>query len=160
MKKRLKHFSVCLLVLLLLLSLAACGGDGEVTASKPLNDIYADITAEVTLPELLELNETDLYTYVGIPAEAYTEGVALIPTDAVSGDMFFLFHATDEASMETLKTKLNDFREQKLNEMNNYQQAEYDKINASSITVKGDYIWLVVSDESERILSIIDSAIS
>ncbi len=151
-------FFLCSLILLL--SLAACGEESKITASKPLKDIYADAIAEVTLPELMELDETELYTFTGIPAESYTEGVALIPSDAVSGDMFFLFHAADGASLKTLKTKLEDFRTQKLNEMNNYLPLEYEKINASSVTEKGDYVWLVVADDSAKMNGIIDSSIS
>ena len=74
--------------------------------------------------------------------------------------MFFLFHAADSDSLKTLKTKLEDFRTQKLNEMNNYLPLEYEKINASSVTEKGDYVWLVVADDSAKIHEIIDSSIS
>ena len=155
--KHLKSLCMLLLAASMLFAFAACGGsDKEV---KPIADIYADITAQVTLPELLELDDAEMLTYVGISAEAYAEGIALIPADAVLGDMLFLFRATDKNALETIKTKLAAFRDQKLNEMKNYIPAEYDKINASSIEVSGDYIWLVVSDQSASILGIIEGAV-
>ena len=105
------------------------------------------------------MDGNDLYTYVGIPAEAYTEAVALIPTEAILGDMLFLFHAADSDSIKMIESKLNDFRKQKLNEMDNYLPDEYDKIKASSVTNFGDYVWLVVSSDSAKIQKIINDAI-
>lgn len=156
--KRTKSIMLFVLALCMLFAIAACGG-GEAKEVKPVAEIYADITAKVTLPELLELNAAETLDYVGIPETAYTEGVALIPADAVLGDMLFIYHAADKDSLETIKAKLTNFRTQKLNEMNNYIPAEYDKINASEIQTAGDYIWLVVSDDAATILETIESAI-
>lgn len=156
-----KRLSLLLLALTLCCACFACSnGDGQQKKDiKPLTDIYADIQSAVTLPDLLELDGDDLYTFVGIPAEAYTEAVALIPTEAILGDMLFLFHAADNDSLKTIESKLNDFRKQKLNEMDNYLPDEYDKINASSVTSFGDYVWLVVSSDSAKIQKIINDAI-
>lgn len=157
--KHTKSIMLFVLVLCMLFAMAACGGSEEEKTVKPIAEIYADITAKVTLPELLELDAAETLAYVGIPEAAYSEGVALIPADAVLGDMLFIYHAADKDSLETIKAKLESFRTQKLNEMNNYIPAEYDKINASEIKTSGDYVWLVVSDDAATILETIESAI-
>ncbi len=162
-----KHTTIWKRLMLLLLAMTLCcacfacskGDDQPKKDVKSLTDVYADIQSAVTLPDLLELDGNDLYTYVGIPAEAYTEAVALIPTEAILGDMLFLFHAADSDSIKTIESKLNDFRKQKLNEMDNYLPDEYDKIKASSVTNFGDYVWLVVSSDSAKIQKIINDAI-
>ena len=162
-----KHTTIWKRLMLLLLAMTLCcacfacskGDDQPKKDVKPLTDVYADIQSAVTLPDLLELDGNDLYTYVGIPAEAYTEAVALIPTEAILGDMLFLFHAADSDSIKTIESKVNDFGKQNLNEMDNYLPDEYDKIKASSVTNFGDYVWLVVSSDSAKIQKIINDAI-
>ena len=155
--KALKTVLFLSLIACMLCAFAACGGSTQEV--KPISEIYADITTAVTLPELLELDAAETFTYVGIPTDAYTEGVALIPADAVLGDMLFIYKAADKDALSTIQTKLANFREQKLNEMKNYIPAEYEKINASEIKVSGDYVWLVVSDNAATILTTIENAI-
>lgn len=156
----LKRFSLLLLAMALCLTCFGCSGSSDADPDSsdvpPLSEIYADIQSAVTLPELLQLDSSEIWTYLGIPVDAYTEAVALIPTEAILGDMLLLFHASGVDTVDTIQEKLNAFREQKLNEMNNYLPDEYAKINASSVTVRGAYLWLVVSSESTTITDIID----
>jgi hypothetical protein len=138
-------------------ALTGCGSD--VTASKPLEDIYSEIEQKVTLPEMLDLNSDNLVTFMGIKQELYSESSAHIALEAVLGDMILMFKAADKASLDTLKTKIENYRSQRLNEMDNYLPAEYDKINRSEVTQKGLYVWLVVSDDADAILSVINQNI-
>lgn len=158
-----KRSALLLLALVLCLACFACSGSNDSDADSsdvpPLSEIYADILSAVTLPELLQLDSSEIWTYLGIPVDAYTEAVALIPTEAILGDMLFLFHASGLDTVDTIQEKLNAFREQKLNEMNNYLPDEYAKINASSVTVRGGYVWLVVSSESTTITNVIEQHI-
>ena len=149
--------SPILLLSLLFAVLAGCGG-GEVSA-KPVNEIYDEIASKVTLPEMLNLNSADLLDYTGIDASLYAESSANIPVAATLGDMIFIFKANDEAALSELEQKIGNYRSQKLSEMQNYIPAEYSKINASTITKKGLYIWLVVSDDSQAILEVINDNI-
>jgi hypothetical protein len=152
-----KMLPLLLIPVIALFFLAACGK--EVTASKSVNDIYTEITQKVSLPDMLDLNPTDLANYTGIESELYSEGTAHIPVSATLGDMILIFKAKDAASLETLRSEIDAYRSQKLDEMNNYIPAEYDKIKASEISSKGLYIWLVVSDDAETILGVINDNI-
>lgn len=158
----LKRFSLLLLAMVLCLTCFGCsndtdsGTDVDPSGIPALSAIYEEIQSAVTLPELLELDRSEILSYLGIPSDAYAEAVALIPTEAILGDMLLLFHAASVDTIDTIQEKLNAFREQKLNEMNNYLPDEYAKISASSVTVRGAYLWLVVSSESAAITDIID----
>lgn len=153
-----KKLSFVLLALLLLAALAACGGK-EVTAKKPINEIYGEITSAVTLPEMLSLSDDTLYAYVGIQSGLYKSFVAAIPLSATSGDMLFIFEANDAQSAGEIKTKLENFLAQKTVEMKDYIPSEYEKLTDSSVTAKGRYVWLVVSDNAQAILNIINDNI-
>lgn len=146
-----------LLALASLVCLAACGGG--TSEVKPVADIYAEIKSAVTLPELLELGASDLKDFTGITQDTYKQSVALVPTDAVLGDMIFIFEAESTSSLETLRTKLEAFRQQKASEMNGYIASEYEKINSSAVESKGNYIWLVVSADKDAIETIIKNDI-
>ena len=136
-------------------ALTGCGSD--VTASKPLEDIYSEIEQKVTLPEMLDLNSDNLVTFMGIKQELYSE-VPRIALEAVLGDMILMFKAADKASLDTLKTKIENYRSQRLNEMDNYLPAGTIKLTGARYA-KGLYVWLVVSDDADAILSVINQNI-
>jgi len=151
--------TLCMLLsLLFLFSLAACG-ESEVTAKKSFDEIYADISAAAELPEMLALDGNTLYIYVGIGNNLYTQNIAAIPLSATSGDMLFVFEATDEANASVIKGLLENFLAQKTSEMKDYIPAEYDKLIAASVTLKAQYVWLVVSSDSDKILDVINDNI-
>lgn len=155
MLKRMLFLLIAPVMLLGLLT--GCGSD--VTAAKPLSEIYSDIEKKVALPDMLDLNQSDLVSFMGIKEELYTEAAAHIPIDAVLGDMILIFKAADETAFEDLKTKVERYRSQKLSEMENYIPSEYEKIDQSEIVEKGLYLWLVVSDDADAILLVINENI-
>ena len=140
-------------VLLCAVLLSACGG--EVTAKKPLAELYEDIRAEVTLPSVIELKGESLNAITGIKEDMCAQYVAQIPDDVVTGDMLFLFEGKDADAAAEIEKKISAYRTQKLAEMKDYIPAEYDKILKSTVTKKGNFVWLVVSAEMERAEEII-----
>ena len=57
--------------------------------------------------------------------------------------------AADDAGVSAIREKLENYRSQKLAEMNNYLPDEYEKIGKSSVKTSGSIVWLVVSAEQE-----------
>ena len=155
--KHLKTIALLLLALAALFCFAACGEEEKEV--KPLNELLKDIQSAATLPEMMDMDGNDLMDFLGLPASAYTESIAEIPMVSISGDMLFVFRAADKAGLDKIKTGLENYRTQKLNEFRDYIPAEAAKIEQSAVETSGDYVWLVVSENSDAILKVIEGAI-
>lgn len=147
MKKTLKIAALCMALCMAVTAFAACGGADTGNAS--VSEIYTALNEAVEFPEMLSLSEADLMSYLGIDSSLYTEKEAHIPLTAVSGDMVLIFKAADDAGVSAIREKLENYRSQKLAEMNNYLPDEYEKIGKSSVKTSGSIVWLVVSAEQE-----------
>ena len=155
--KHLKTIALLLLALAALFCFAACGEEEK--EAKPLNELLKDIQSAVTLPDMMDMDGNNLMDFLGLPSSAYTEAIAEIPMASIQGDMLFVFHAADKDGLDKIKTCLENYRTQKLNEFNDYIQQEAEKVKQSSVETSGDYVWLVVSDDSAAILKVIEDAI-
>ena len=145
-----KRKTVALLSFLLLACLlVSCGG--AVTAKKPLAELYADIKKEIALPQMLELDEGDLMDYLGISPDDCAQFVATIPFN-VNSDAFFIFEGKDAEAMKRIEKKLTSYYDSVLAQMANYIPEEAAKISRSGgATHKGNFTWMIISDERDRI---------
>jgi hypothetical protein len=141
---------------LLAVLLSACGG---ATVVKPLEEIRADIEAAVQLPAMLDLKGDDLMSFVGIPAEDYEEAVALVPEEAISGEMLFMFKAKDEAAADRIAKQVETYFTSAKNQMRDYIPSEYAKMEKGAVTKTGQYVWLAVSAEQDKVVEIIKANI-
>lgn len=151
MKKFRYAFVFCMALAALLL--AGCGGQAAV--EKPLDEIRAEIESAVELPAMLDLQGTDLYNFVGVSEEDFDEAVALVPEEAISGEMLFLFKAKDEAAAERIAKQVETYFTSAKNQMRDYIPSEYAKMEKGTVTRTGKYVWLAVSAEQAKVEEII-----
>jgi len=152
-KKILSALSILLIVCLVL---PACG---EVTAKKPLNEIYGEIAQKFELPQMLRLGEGDLMVFLGIDGGDCEQFEAYIPDNVVLADALLLFECSDAAAAARVKEKVDAFKAASAASMKGYIPSEYDKIESSAAVKKGNFVWLVISDDRAGIEEIINSNI-
>ena len=155
MNRKIRLLAVLLSVCMIAGVFAACGGTDN--SSVAAQDVYSDLVAEVTFPEMLPLDSDGLFSLVGIESDLYTEAVAYIPLTAVSGNMIFIVKVADETSADAVAQKLENYRLSVLAQMNNYIPAEYDKINAASVETDGSFVWLVVADDQAAAVASVEA---
>ncbi|HHX73218.1 MAG TPA: DUF4358 domain-containing protein, partial [Clostridiales bacterium] len=101
----------------------------------------------------------DLMSFVGIPAEDYEEAVALVPEEAISGEMLFMFKAKDEAAADRIAKQVETYFTSAKNQMRDYIPSEYAKMEKGAVTKTGQYVWLAVSAEQDKVVEIIKANI-
>ena len=133
--------------------------DAPETAAVNAQDIMDKITASVTLPEMYVADDAYILNNYGIdPAEldSYAIEEALEVTLA---DKVIILDPAEGADRSALIEKLENFRQNKIAEMEDYLPELVDVISAASVKESGDLIYMVISSEADKIEAVIEGNI-
>ncbi len=139
-----KLFSL-ILALTLVVTLAACGGKAEETASVDVNalyDSYSDL-----LPDMFEPDEDTLMNFLGISVEDCTQYKIAICAEGMRSDEVWLIEAKDASSLETLQQLAQTRIEAKLEETVTYAPDQYVVVEKAQVLTNGNYLALLISPD-------------
>lgn len=158
----------------LLLSGCASGGENQTTqataaattaapvteaattvAAKPLSEIYTEIEGAVELPKMVVLNDNYIANYFGIDLETLEEYVFTNAEEVIYADTVIMMKAKTDTDKEVLKEALNTMVEHKKAELENYLPEQFKIVEKSEVQVKGDYVYLVISEKASDIEAVI-----
>ena len=87
------------------------------------------------------------------------EYVFSMSEDATSAETIIIMKAKDTASISSLSDCLQVVVDEKKNEMENYLPEQFDIVEKSSVQIKDNYVWLVISENADAISKIIEDGI-
>lgn len=130
--------------------LGACGGEHR---EKPApEEIYLAVRETVALPPMVEMDGAFLMDYYGIDPTLLDGYVFALAEDPASGETIMILRAGDQKDVETLADAAESVIKQKAAEMRNYGlPAQYQAAAESKVRTDGDYVYLVISPEAEKI---------
>lgn len=144
-----KKFTLLLLCVVMLVSLAACGGESGSgnAASLDVTAAYEKLTQAATLPEMLELDAGLMLDYCGIKEADVTAAKVLICADSLRTDEIWLVQAKDAAAADTI-TKLAEKRLTKKGEESiTYSPEQYAVVEKAELLRQGNFVALIVSPD-------------
>lgn len=125
-----------------------------------LNEVFKEIGEQITLPEMIELEEiTDLDRFYGISADDVEDFAGGIDNSGVSQDEVVLILAKDETAADNIEELLQKRYNSKLSQQQNYNADEAAKIQKCKVEKNGKYVTLIISDDSEKITEIFKNSI-
>lgn len=151
---------ICLILsVLMLLSLAACGGGEDTTGTtapapaKELNltETYTTITSGVTMPEMLQVSGDMLLDLYGIKGDDCKQLLVYICSNSLQADEIWMIEAKDAAALETLKALAQSRIDQKDAESITYSPAQNEVVKKAQIIVTGNYLVMICSPDVEAI---------
>lgn len=145
-----------LLILSLSLSLAACGGKKEETASVDVNALYESYSQY--LPEMFYPDEDTMLNFLGIRAEDCTQYKIAICAEGLRVDEVWLIEAKDEAALENLRQLAQTRIEARLDETISYVPDQYVIVEQAEVVVKGLYLALLVSPDVDAMKADFEAA--
>ena len=119
-------------------------------------DMYEEISAQVGLDDLINLDGDTLENYYMISSAHYSECAAFQSEDAVVPEIIMLIRAKDKKSTDTLKKNLKEFKEMKENELQSYSPKGYEQVKNGEVIVNGKNLFLVISPDKDKIINIIN----
>lgn len=134
-----------LLTLLLVLSLAACGGKQEAEVSVDVNALYESYSQY--MPEMFYPDEETMLNFLGIQAQDCVQYKIAICAEGMRADEVWLIEAKDETALETLRQLAQTRIEAKLDETESYVPDQYGIVEKAELLVKGRYLALLISPD-------------
>lgn len=122
-----------------------------------LNTIYEDISSNVELVSPMLASNDYIYNYYGVDTSVMSDYFFVISEDPTSAETIIVAKAVSDSDVEAIKASLETVLFEKGIEMENYLPAEYEYIKNEEVSVKGDYVILVISHNADAIKSIINN---
>lgn len=134
---------------------AAESGKTAETGADPAA-IYEEIQKQVELPEMYEADDDFLSNYYGIDTAVLESYVFASADDAALADSVVILKVKEGEDVSVLSDALSMVRDQKAAEMQNYIPAQYEIVAKSEVQVRGNVVYLVISEDAEKIEGIIE----
>lgn len=154
MKKKnifLKLAAICSMASVILLG---CGSSSPVSVDTAA--LTTSLTSDISYDnELSELSEEDITNYVTV--EDGVKGVMYMSSGSTAEEVA-VFTAPDEATASTMKNNVQEFLNDQKTSFEDYIPEEAQRIDDAVLVVKGNYVILCVSGDSDKAQEIIDNA--
>lgn len=150
-----KKITALLLCVLMVASLAACGGEtesgnansGGETASLDVNAAYEKLSQAATLPEMLELDAGQMLDLCGIKEADVTAAKVVICADSLRTDEIWLIQAKDAAAADAVVKLAEKRLEAKGEESITYSPEQYAVVEKAELLRQGNFVALIVSPD-------------
>lgn len=153
-----KKITAILLCAVLLLSMAACGGEpAPEKKNVDLNAVYESFGA--SLPEMWVLDEDMMLNMFGIKAEDCTQVITAIVSTGLNVDEIWLIEAKDAAALEQLKALAESRMQAKADETVDYLPDQYVFVEKGVILTEGLYLALIVSPDVDNLKASFEAAV-
>lgn len=136
---------ICLtLALVLVLSLAACGGK-EKAPSVDLNALYESYGQY--LPEMFFMDEATMMDFLGIDVADCTQFKIAVCSEGMRSDEVWLIEAKDQTALANLRELAETRIQAKLDETVTYAPDQYVVVEKAQILENGLYLALFISPD-------------
>lgn len=129
------------------------------TTGGTVNDIYSEIEGAVSLYSPVIMPDSFISNYYGIDVSALDEYVFAMSEEATSAETIVIMKVKSEDSLDAVKTALQTVIDEKKAEMENYLPEQFEIVKNSSVQVKGNYVYLVISEQAGTISEMIEAGI-
>ena len=138
-----------MLALMLVLSLAACGGKEEETVSVDVNALYESYGQY--MPDMFFPDEDTMMNFLGVSGEDCVQYKVAICAEGMRADEVWLMEAKDASALENLKQLAQTRVEAKLEETVTYAPDQYVVVEKAVILTQGNYLALLISPDVDAL---------
>lgn len=124
-----------------------------------LSKLYEDLQNNVEFEATMEAPEEYVENAFGITSEDYEDGCIYIADSELSACTIAILKTTDKDKMENLVELLKEYKSSKEDELEDYLPEQYDLVKNSKVVTKGEYVYLVISEQSSDIIKFIEAAL-
>lgn len=147
---------VAILLAVLVLSMAGCGGKEEPAKTMDMQAVYESMEAK--LPDMLMMDENMMLNFCGIKAEQCQQVVVAVCSDGLRADEIWLIEAKDDAALEELKTLADGRLTRKGEESITYSPEQYEVVKKAEVLTVGNYLAVIVSPDVDALTEIFNGA--
>lgn len=162
-----KKLFCAILAVMMLLSLAACGGGEDTTGSTPaasapkltdVNEIYAAMISGVDMPEMITLDSELMLDICGIKPADCKQGVVYLCSNSLQADEIWVLEASSGEAVSALKTAAQNRLNQKDAESVTYSPEQNKVVKAARIIQMGNYLVMICSPSVDTLAANLSAA--
>lgn len=150
-----KKILICVLSLLMLASLTACGK--EAAEDVDLQKIYDSY--QEYLPDMMVLDDDTMFNSVGVNPEDCTQVIVAFCAAGLQADEVWLIQAKDQAALDRLLALAKTRQTAKEDEMEFYLPDQYVIVKESKTLTQGLYLAYLVSPHVQELQTAFENAV-
>ena len=131
----------------------------EEIPAKPVQEIYEEIAQGVELHSPVPMADSFISNYYGINPAKLEEYVFVMSEEATSAETVAIMKVKEEGDVESIKAALQVLVDEKRGEMEDYLPDQFEIVDKSEVKTKGNYVYLVISEQADAITKIIENGI-
>lgn len=143
-----------LAIISLLCCFTACGDNTPKEVN--VSSVYNEIESAITVPDFIELTESDITDYVAVDTADLKQMIVKISAEAISADQIVICEAIDEEAARRVESAFTAYLNSVKSSFENYLPSEYAKMEDTQVQRNGNYIYYAVSSEADAIEDIFD----
>ena len=146
--KKMKRIMAGLLSLLLVFSLAACsGGEDKASFQMDVQEVYQQLIALPDMPAM------------GLDYSKCVQALTAICAVNIQADEIWLVEAKDGSSAAEIEELARSRVQQRMEEFKGYSPEQYQVLESAAILREGNYVVLLVSQDTEALKAAFDKAV-
>ena len=127
-----------------------------------LDTIFTQICEQTSVPDMLELNERTITSYLGLLPAEYLDGRFYLCANNLKADEIWLLNLNDDSEVQSMLSKARERISVKADSYEKYLPEESELARQGIVIAEGNYIALFISPDAAKMqeifLSFIDSS--
>lgn len=152
-----KAVIIVFLSVLIITIASGCSKPADKVLKAPkVSQIEDTVMKNIDTADMVKLDDKKLERVYGIKADEIEEYFVYMSTSNVKADEVAVFKAKNNSEVEKIKAKIADRMLQLGTSFKDYLPEQYSLIEKYTLEVKGNYVFLVVSKDGQKIKSSFD----
>ena len=158
-----KKILIAIIMIIVMLSLVACGGETTDTPETPENtstvnmqEVYDSYASY--LPEMVILEEKGMMNKYGVDATKCNQVIIANCNDGLKSDEIWLIEAVDADAAAEIADLANSRVEREAEETKNYAPDQYAIVEKAEIIQDGNNVVLIISPDVDTLVELYNSA--
>ena len=139
-----------LLILVTILAIVVLFGRNTTYKDIPLENIKESVMNVTDKEKFTEGNHKFLKRFYGLNDEDYEETIYLMGSSTMDASELLIIKVTDKSQIDTIENSINARIESQGNSFKDYAPEQYALIQNNELSIKGNYVFFVIGDNSSK----------
>lgn len=150
---------IIFLLILITTAVSGCSKSSNLVLKTPeVSKIEEMVMKDIDIADMIKLDDKKLERVYKIKADEIEGYFVYVSTSNIKADEVAVFKAKDASGAENIKAKIADRMVQLGTSFKDYLPEQYNLIEKYTLEVKGNYIFLAVSKDGEKIKALFDKS--
>ena len=119
-------------------------------SGKSFEMVEKELRQTLDLETLTDCSSQELKRYYSLNSEDYTATMLLTAEESMSAEEILLIKVKDQSQLEEIETAVYKRIESRINDFGTYAPEQTALLEAAEVTMRGDYVFLAVSEHAEE----------